>query len=80
MSLDGCKVFTNSLGSHYELRKLHTRVELIVPAILKSGGIYMYASKYLVLLTFSQYSTKHKGNLLPRLAGSKNFNRSAGLR
>jgi NAD+ synthase (glutamine-hydrolysing) len=41
MGLDGCEVFTNSSGSHHELRKLHTRVELIVSATLKSGGIYM---------------------------------------
>jgi NAD+ synthase (glutamine-hydrolysing) len=43
MGLDGCEVFTNSSGSHHELRKLHTRVELIVSATLKSGGIYMQA-------------------------------------
>lgn len=45
MGLDGCEVYTNSSGSHHELRKLHTRVELIVSATLKSGGIYMYANQ-----------------------------------
>jgi hypothetical protein len=71
MSLDGCEVFTNSSGSHHELRKLNTRVELIVSATLKSGGIYLYASKYPVFLTFRQYSTKRKGILLPRLTNPK---------
>ncbi|KAI9829254.1 MAG: hypothetical protein M1819_006434 [Sarea resinae] len=45
MGLDGCEVFTNSSGSHHELRKLHTRVELIMSATLKSGGIYIYANQ-----------------------------------
>jgi NAD+ synthase (glutamine-hydrolysing) len=51
MGLDGCEIFTNSSGSHHELRKLHTRVELITSATLKSGGIYIYASKYQTCLT-----------------------------
>ncbi|PQE18176.1 hypothetical protein CJF30_00009344 [Rutstroemia sp. NJR-2017a BBW] len=45
MGLDGCEIFTNSSGSHHELRKLHTRVELITSATLKSGGIYIYANQ-----------------------------------
>jgi hypothetical protein len=45
MGLDGCEIYTNSSGSHHELRKLHTRVELIVSATLKSGGIYLYANQ-----------------------------------
>lgn len=35
MGLDGVEVFTNSSGSHHELRKLYTRVELIKEATLK---------------------------------------------
>ena len=35
MGLDGVEIFTNSSGSHHELRKLHTRVELIKEATLK---------------------------------------------
>jgi len=35
MGLDGVEIFTNSSGSHHELRKLGTRVELIKEATLK---------------------------------------------
>jgi NAD+ synthase (glutamine-hydrolysing) len=35
MGLDGVEIFTNSSGSHHELRKLNTRVELIKEATLK---------------------------------------------
>lgn len=35
MGLDGVEIFTNSSGSHHELRKLYTRVELIKEATLK---------------------------------------------
>lgn len=45
MGLDGVEIFTNSSGSHHELRKLHTRVELIRNATAKSGGIYLYANQ-----------------------------------
>ncbi|KAL5492179.1 QNS1 [Sanghuangporus weigelae] len=45
MGLDGVEIFTNSSGSHHELRKLFTRVELIKEATLKLGGIYLYANQ-----------------------------------
>lgn len=61
MGLDGVEIFTNSSGSHHELRKLHTRVELIKEATLKVmrymnsgfiyspifqlGGVYLYANQ-----------------------------------
>ncbi|KAL5512968.1 QNS1 [Sanghuangporus vaninii] len=45
MGLDGVEIFTNSSGSHHELRKLFRRVELIKEATLKLGGIYMYANQ-----------------------------------
>ncbi|PAV20178.1 glutamine-dependent NAD synthetase with GAT domain-containing [Pyrrhoderma noxium] len=45
MGLDGVEIFTNSSGSHHELRKLHTRVDLIKEATLKLGGIYLYANQ-----------------------------------
>ncbi|CZR57982.1 probable QNS1 Glutamine-dependent NAD Synthetase [Phialocephala subalpina] len=45
MGLDGVEIFTNSSGSHHELRKLHTRLELIVSATLKCGGLYLYANQ-----------------------------------
>lgn len=37
MGLDGVEIFTNSSGSHHELRKLYTRVELIKEATLKAS-------------------------------------------
>ncbi|KAH7885842.1 hypothetical protein F5I97DRAFT_1936802 [Phlebopus sp. FC_14] len=43
--LDGVEIFTNSSGSHHELRKLYTRVELIKEATLKLGGVYLYANQ-----------------------------------
>ncbi|KAH9967593.1 glutamine-dependent NAD synthetase with GAT domain-containing protein [Russula dissimulans] len=45
MGLDGVEIFTNSSGSHHELRKLNTRVELIKEATLKLGGVYLYANQ-----------------------------------
>ncbi|KAF9219807.1 glutamine-dependent NAD(+) synthetase with GAT domain-containing protein [Gyrodon lividus] len=45
MGLDGVEIFTNSSGSHHELRKLYTRVELIKEATLKGGGVYLYANQ-----------------------------------
>ncbi|GBE86272.1 Glutamine-dependent NAD(+) synthetase [Sparassis crispa] len=45
MGLDGVEVFTNSSGSHHELRKLYRRVELIKEATMKLGGIYLYANQ-----------------------------------
>jgi len=35
MGLDGVEIFTNSSGSHHELRKLNKRVDLIKEATLK---------------------------------------------
>lgn len=45
MGLDGIEIFTNSSGSHHELRKLSLRIDLIRSATLKSGGIYLYANQ-----------------------------------
>ena len=39
MGLDGVEIFTNSSGSHHELRKLYTRVELIKEATLKASEV-----------------------------------------
>jgi len=44
-SLLGVEIILNSSGSHHELRKLNTRVELILEATAKSGGVYMYANQ-----------------------------------
>jgi NAD+ synthase (glutamine-hydrolysing) len=45
MSLDGVEIFTNSSGSHHELRKLDTRLQLITEATMKCGGVYLYANQ-----------------------------------
>ncbi|TFY83189.1 hypothetical protein EWM64_g827 [Hericium alpestre] len=45
MGLDGVEIFTNSSGSHHELRKLFTRVDLIKEATQKVGGVYLYANQ-----------------------------------
>ncbi|CAG8529413.1 123_t:CDS:10 [Diversispora eburnea] len=45
MGLDGVEIFTNSSGSHHELRKLHRRIDLIKEATLKNGGIYLYSNQ-----------------------------------
>ena len=44
-SLQGVEIILNSSGSHHELRKLDTRVKLIVDATAKCGGVYMYANQ-----------------------------------
>jgi NAD+ synthase (glutamine-hydrolysing) len=44
MGLNGVEIFTNSSGSHHELRKLQTRTSLIVEATRLAGGIYLYAN------------------------------------
>ncbi|KAI9706556.1 MAG: glutamine-dependent NAD(+) synthetase [Candelina mexicana] len=45
MSLAGCEIFTNSSGSHHELRKLNTRINIILEATKKCGGVYLYANQ-----------------------------------
>ncbi|KAI9307602.1 hypothetical protein BJ944DRAFT_237726 [Cunninghamella echinulata] len=45
MGLDGVEVFTNSSGSHHELRKLNLRIDLMKAATLKVGGLYLYANQ-----------------------------------
>lgn len=45
MSLNGVEIITNSSGSHHTLRKLDTRVSLIMEATRKNGGIYLYSNQ-----------------------------------
>ncbi|KAI9850530.1 MAG: glutamine-dependent NAD(+) synthetase [Thelocarpon superellum] len=45
MGLNGVEIFTNSSGSHHQLRKLDVRVELIREATRKNGGIYLYSNQ-----------------------------------
>ncbi|GAM85212.1 hypothetical protein ANO11243_032160 [Dothideomycetidae sp. 11243] len=44
-TLQGVEIILNSSGSHHELRKLDTRINLILEATAKSGGVYMYANQ-----------------------------------
>ncbi|CCD23855.1 glutamine-dependent NAD(+) synthetase NDAI_0C01950 [Naumovozyma dairenensis CBS 421] len=45
MSLDGVEIITNSSGSHHELRKLNKRLDLILNATSRCGGVYLYANQ-----------------------------------
>ena len=45
MSLDGIEVFSNSSGSHFNLQKLDQRLQLIMEATRKCGGVYLYANQ-----------------------------------
>jgi NAD+ synthase (glutamine-hydrolysing) len=44
-SLDGVDIIGNGSGSHHQLRKLHTRVDLMRSATTKGGGVYLYANQ-----------------------------------
>ena len=43
--LDGVEIISNGSGSHFALKKLHTRVDLIKNATSKNGFVYMYANQ-----------------------------------
>lgn len=65
MSLDGVEIITNSSGSHFTLRKLDTRLDLIREATKKNGGIYLVCAfeaqiclEKNLLLTNMQYSNQ----------------------
>lgn len=45
MGLDGVEIIANGSGSHHELRKLHTRLDLIRSASGKTGGVYLYSNQ-----------------------------------
>ena len=45
LGLDGVDIVTNGSGSHHELRKLHTRMRLLLAATEKSGGVYLYSNQ-----------------------------------
>eukprot|EP00743_Colponemidia_sp_Colp-15_P002468 GILK01002675.1.p1 GENE.GILK01002675.1~~GILK01002675.1.p1 ORF type:complete len:704 (-),score=84.43 GILK01002675.1:103-2214(-) len=45
MLLDGVEIIGNGSGSHFELRKLQTRMDLIRGATAKAGGVYLYANQ-----------------------------------
>jgi NAD+ synthase (glutamine-hydrolysing) len=45
LALGGVEVIGNGSGSHHELRKLDKRLELMVAATAKSGGVYLYSNQ-----------------------------------
>jgi NAD+ synthase (glutamine-hydrolysing) len=45
MGLNGVEIFTNSSGSHHNLRKLDQRVSLIKGATGRNGGVYLYSNQ-----------------------------------
>ena len=45
LALNGVEIFTNSSGSHHELRKFDKRLSLITGATRLCGGVYLYANQ-----------------------------------
>ncbi|GKY95173.1 hypothetical protein MPSEU_000480700 [Mayamaea pseudoterrestris] len=45
LALQGVEIIGNGSGSYHELRKLNQRLELIVSATRKCGGVYLYANQ-----------------------------------
>ena len=45
LSLQGVDIIGNGSGSHHVLRKLNQRLDLIVSATRKCGGVYLYANQ-----------------------------------
>jgi predicted amidohydrolase len=45
LSLNGVEIIANGSGSHHQLRKLQTRIDLVRGATDKSGGVYLYANQ-----------------------------------
>jgi len=45
LSLKGVEIIGNGSGSHHELRKLNARLELMVNATRKCGGVYLYSNQ-----------------------------------
>lgn len=63
MGLDGVEIFTNSSGSHHELRKLYTRVELIKEATLKVRyRVALETGQYFDISSSSEVSTYTQTN------------------
>eukprot|EP00249_Psilotum_nudum_P015514 c25368_g1_i1 orf=97-2295(+) len=45
LALNGVEIFANGSGSHHQLRKLNTRMELFRSATHKAGGVYIYSNQ-----------------------------------
>lgn len=44
LSLDGVEIILNGSGSHHQLRKMYTRVDLVKSATYKCGGVYVFSN------------------------------------
>lgn len=44
LSLNGVEIFLNMSGSHYETNKQKRRLNMILEATMKTGGIYIYSN------------------------------------
>eukprot|EP00606_Chrysophyceae_sp_TOSAG23-5_P001206 GSChrysophyteH2.ASY1.ANO1.842.1 assembled CDS len=44
MALSGVEIFSNGSGSHHQLRKLESRLQLMMSATVKCGGAYVYSN------------------------------------
>lgn len=47
-ALDGVEIMTNGSGSHHQLRKLQSRLDIIKGATSKGGGVYLYSNQQVV--------------------------------
>jgi hypothetical protein len=45
LALAGVEIISNGSGSHHQLRKLNTRLDLMRSATAKAGGVYLYANQ-----------------------------------
>ncbi|KAL6768958.1 NIC13 [Auxenochlorella protothecoides x Auxenochlorella symbiontica] len=45
LALAGVEIITNGSGSHHQMRKLHTRLDLMMSGTAKAGGVYLYANQ-----------------------------------
>eukprot|EP01117_Protostelium_nocturnum_P009804 TRINITY_DN3500_c2_g1_i3.p1 TRINITY_DN3500_c2_g1~~TRINITY_DN3500_c2_g1_i3.p1 ORF type:complete len:535 (-),score=147.62 TRINITY_DN3500_c2_g1_i3:665-2125(-) len=45
LGLNGVEIISNGSGSHHQLRKLNTRIDLIQSATSKGGGVYLYSNQ-----------------------------------
>lgn len=69
MGLDGVEVFTNSSGSHWTLRKLGLRLQLIQEATRKSGGVYIYSNEVCIPANATCPNSSHANRTLQQQAG-----------
>jgi len=44
LGLNGVEIFLNMSGSHFETHKQRRRLNMILEATIKTGGIYLYSN------------------------------------